>query len=369
MINDTLDIMSKWLHIEDSSQIKIIIAAAVAAFFPGDPVWMFIVGPSGSTKTEILRSMTNSEYIYTLDNLTAKSLVTGFRGTGKDRSQDYDLLPKLDGKLLIIKDLSPLLEQGSQKDKESVFTILRSVYDGYYEAYFGSGFKEKKSYKATFGFISGVTEVIDYYTKIHSLLGERFLKVRTCYDRKAAMKAAFNNSGREVEMRKEISDVMRITLDFYRSLGASKPRLSDVTGNRINSLADCVAILRSPVPRDYKHEVSYLLRAEVATRLGKQLLRLAESLFRIGCWDYNYLLRVARDTVIPERLKVVNCLREGNKKSITDISSETEQPRNIVKYACEDLWIMKVLERSLNADTFSYKLRDDFAQSLEDGGL
>lgn len=349
----------------DTHEVIIILAAALASQFPGDPVWMFLVGPSGSTKTEILRSLSTSDKIYTLDSITDKSFISGFHSKEKG---DCDLLPHLDGKLLVVKDFSILLETGSQKEKDKIFSVLRHCYDGYYEAITGT-MTEKKSYYATFGILAGVTEVIDYYSKVHALLGERFIKLRTRYDRHASIQAAFRHSGNEKQMRSEISEVVRMTIDWY-SRFAEKPTLTEETAQKIEYLADCTAILRSPIPRDYRREVSYLLSPEVATRLGKQFLRLAESLFMLKSWNYKYLIRVARDSVPPERMKTVEYLKafEGE-ETLTIIAQKTKQPRHLIKVVAEDLWLLNALERRLENDTYLYKLTNEFKYSMERAGL
>lgn len=363
MLEDIFDVMDRWLYIEDREQVEVIMAVALASQFPGDPVWMFAVGPSGSAKTEILRSLSTSERIYTVDTVTPRSFISGFAGKA---SGTVDLLPKLDGKLLVIKDFSQLLETGTQKQKETVFSVLRSAYDGYYEAVYGSGVG-KKSYYSTFGIIAGVTEVIDYFSKVHAMLGERFIKVRTRYDRLKSLRAAFKHSGREKQMREEIANVVRISLDFYSNLSA-EPRLTDATANKLLYLADCVSILRTPVPRDYKHEVSYLLSSEVATRLGKQFLRLAQCLHRMGCWNYNHLVRVAQDSVFPERLKIVQFLK-GGEATLSEIAQGTRLPRHLVKISAEDLYLLKACDRRLNNDTYYYSLDSSFYDSMSEAKL
>jgi len=364
MIENVLKVINKWLYVEDETQIKIMLAVAVASQCPGEPIWMFVIGPSGSSKTEILRSLRTSSRIYSIDSVTARSFISGF---GSASSGEFDLLPELNGKLFVIKDFSILLETGTQKDRDSVFTILRQVYDGYYEVKFGS-LKGKKSYTSRFGILTGVTDVIDYYSKVHSMLGERFIKLRVKYNRREFVRSAFRHSGNEDKMREEIAEAVRIALDWYSTL-APVPVLKPETEEKILNLSECVAILRSPVPRDYKHEVSYLLSPEIATRLGKQFLRLAQALFRIDSWNYNYLLRVARDSVFPERLRIVDYLRNHSKDSITNIADFTKQPRNVIKYGCEDLWFLGVCDRRLDSSSYFYSLKSDFISSLESAGL
>jgi hypothetical protein len=297
--------------------------------------------------------------VYTLDDVTERAFVSGF---GKSEGE-YDLLPELNGKLLVIKDFSPLLQTSTQKEKDRVFSILRSAYDGYYESRTGT-MKKKRSYHSTFGLLAGVTQVIDYYSKVHALLGERFIKLRTRYNRRKAMQAAFKHSGKESQMRQEIADAVNIALDWHSQLSEAAT-LSPGTAEKIECLGDCTAILRSPIPRDYKREVSYLLDAEVATRLGKQLFRLAQCLARIKRWNYTYLVRIAEDSIFPERLKVVRYLKRVDEATLTEISQASRLPRHLVKIVAEDLWLLEVCERELNSDTYYYRLKPEFAEAMK----
>jgi len=48
LYTDYLDVLKKWLWLEDEEGIDIIIATAIAAMMPGDPLWLFVVDPPGS---------------------------------------------------------------------------------------------------------------------------------------------------------------------------------------------------------------------------------------------------------------------------------------------------------------------------------
>lgn len=362
MLQDVFNIFDKWLYIEDREAIEIILATAVASQIPGDPLWLFILGPSGSTKTEIARSFKGSPRVYTTDTITPKALISGWREP--KRKQAIDVLPQLNGKLLIIKDFTAML---SRPDIETtqVFGTLRGAYDGYFESVYGSGVG-KKSFEATFGLIACVTPIIDIYSKVNSLLGERFLRLRDKYNRHKATYSAVKHAGHETQMRTEIGEVMRIALDFY-SLKAQDTNFmptEDILVQIVN-LADIVTILRSTVARDRKHEVKYFPEAEVGTRVSKQLLRLAEGLKIMGVFDYSKVLRVAKDSIPTEKLRLVIALSIKGELSTAQASDTTRVSRSMIRDAGEDLWLLGAVDRRLDDNTYYYKLKDDFDQSLK----
>jgi len=159
----------RFLKLEDDSIIDVAMAAYVANRFKSDPLWMFLTGPPSSAKTEILRAMEGHENVTLLSSLTPSTLISGktLKGGG-----NMSLLPKLDGKLLVIKDFGTVLTLYHEARSE-IFSQLREVYDGQYSKAFGTG--ECISWKGKVGILAGVTPIIDKYMAVNAMLGERFL--------------------------------------------------------------------------------------------------------------------------------------------------------------------------------------------------
>lgn len=49
-----VDVFQRWLHLPDPGSLYVTLAAVVANRTAGDPVWLLLVGPPGSGKTEVL---------------------------------------------------------------------------------------------------------------------------------------------------------------------------------------------------------------------------------------------------------------------------------------------------------------------------
>jgi hypothetical protein len=69
------------------------------------------------------------EYIIRSDKYTPKSFVTHAANRKKEELEDIDLLPKLRDKILITKELAPIL-RGRETEMQENFSILISVLDG-----------------------------------------------------------------------------------------------------------------------------------------------------------------------------------------------------------------------------------------------
>ena len=335
---------------------------AVAVMLPGDPIWTFVVDPPGALKTEICRSLTGSR-IYSLDALTPESLISGLKIKG---GKNIDILPDLDGKLLVIKDFTTILNK-PEKVRNELFGRLRAAYDGYLEQAYGSGVK-KKGFKSRFGILAAVTPMIDSYITIHALLGERFIRVKTRYNREKAIKSALNHSGSEDKMRAEIQKAAASFLIQCEHL-VGQARTNPCDKEKVGVLGDIVSILRTPVARNFKHQVMTMPEAEVGTRLSKQLLRLGQAMDVFGRYSYGTLVRCGRDCVPQVRLSILGFLEHGDRKA-TDIVDGVSFTDYLVRRELESLHLLKVLERRENPKaTYWYKVESRFLSKLQEAGL
>ena len=128
-----------------------------------------------------------------------------------NRGEETSLLPKLNGKILVVKDLTPLIS-GNRDTRGQVLGQLRDAYDGSSAMAFGTG--ETKRFVSHFGMLFGVTPVIESCWPVNNALGERFLYYR-CADGDSVAKitAALANSNRKREMRKALAEAASRVLD------------------------------------------------------------------------------------------------------------------------------------------------------------
>src|SRR5207249_11311663 len=158
-------------RVEDTAPLDVCLAAVATSRLDGDPLWAYVVGPPSSGKTEVLRAFDGLESTYFLSSLTPNCLVSGLR-------DGRDLLPELDGKTLIIKDFTMTLES-HRENRDALFGALRDAYDGSYSKAFGS--VGTIGFDSHFNLIACVTSAIDGYYTVQSILGQRFLIVRTSF--------------------------------------------------------------------------------------------------------------------------------------------------------------------------------------------
>jgi hypothetical protein len=76
-IDHALKVYDKWLALEDHTPIYATLGTIAANLLPGDPVWLGLVGPPSSAKTELLISTSTLPYVIPAATLTPAGLLSG----------------------------------------------------------------------------------------------------------------------------------------------------------------------------------------------------------------------------------------------------------------------------------------------------
>ncbi|MGC2255527.1 MAG: hypothetical protein WA563_13345, partial [Candidatus Acidiferrales bacterium] len=292
---------------EDLDVIDLVFAVLASHRIPGDPLWGMIIDASGGGKTEVLRSVRHlKDLVVFVSKLTAKSLKSGYRDP-KHPKDDPSLLPLLNGKVLIIKDLGPILSM-RRDDRNAVLSDLRDAYDGFTDDAYGN--IGKVNYESRFSVLAASTLAIERFSSVEQELGERFIKFRARgNDNRSKIRRAANNTGKNESCREEIQ---RAVTEFMASLPPTVPmKMPDEMREAITVVADFAATARSQVARDRNHELVYAPRPEVGTRLVNELMKLALSLAFIrgkaepDAEELATVCRIAEDCLPPNRLEVL----------------------------------------------------------------
>ena len=347
------EVFKRWLLLKDPYLVEVVLASVVANLLGGDPLWLLIVAPPSSAKTEIIRALSRVPCIYLLSNLTANTLLSGQQG-----KKDASLLPHLSNKILAMKDFTTILTLHRDARAE-IYAQLREVYDGAYSKAYGTG--EQKRWEGRVGFLAGVTQVIDGQQAVHTILGERFLLYRPETEaRQEIARKALRNTGTEARMRKELSEAVE---GFMVSLGKVEDRTVEIPQEAediIVLLADLTAKGRVGVPRDgYDRRIQYTPEPETPARLAKQLVLLGQGLAivrgkaTVGTEELAVLRKVAVDTMIQQRVKVVRALAKLHPWEWAETQAVMDEviiPARTCKELLEDCWTLKLVERDMEGD-------------------
>lgn len=350
-----LRVYKKWLKLQDDTIIKVMFATVFANRLQGDPVWLFVIGPPGSGKSELIMSLSRSSKIVAITSLTPHSLISGAVWA---RDDDPSLLSKLNNKILTVKDFTAIMTQHPNA-RDEIFGTLRDIYDGKAEKVFGTGIR--RAYKVRFGFLAGCTSVVEKVAAMNGSLGERFLKIRIGDNRKGLteeqiIRRAMGNVNRETSMRDQMERAAERCI--ARKMPKKIPTVSRVIENRIIRLAQFTAALRGVVEREkYTNNVQFKPQIEVGTRLAKQLKKLAiglavfEKRKQVTFEDYAIIKKVALDTT-PDRVEeiikqiAVYCKTVDDVLSTAEIEQRTKLPLMTCRRILEDLELLRIVKKT-----------------------
>ena len=340
-------VVKKHLLLDDYMVVEIIMAVIVANFFPTDPLWLLIIGPSSSAKTELLASLEGLPFTFFLSDLTTNTLISG--------KQDASLLPKLKNKIIVMKDFTTILSKRPD-DLKIIMGHLREVYDGKLTKSYGTG--DTVKWSGHIGFLGACTPVYDRKHGVISQMGERFLLYRNRNDRDFEAGAhALASFGTETKMRTELKSVFKRFIIQFKKADLIVPKLEHELQEKIVSLATICGHGRCHVHRDpySKDEITYLPEPEGSPRLAKQLYHLGIALMAVNGVDqfteniYAALKKVGRDLIPSIRFRCLQYLRDnrsfqvgGLLRSTADISTGTGLNGKTVLRTMQDLSVIGV---------------------------
>lgn len=264
-LNDLYTVYKKWLYLEDTKRIDVVLATYLSKHLDGTPLWLIVVGNSGDGKTEQLMALSSCEDFHIEHSITARTLVSG-------NPKVNDLAPELDKKVVAIPDMAQILQLPPQ-DKGELWGQLRDLYDGFAGKSSGLGKRAKYS-GLRITLIACSTPKIDGQILVHQDLGTRELIYRTedTENKRNMMDFALSNEEHEKEMKKELCE---ITHEFLKDKTVIRRELTEKETRMIKSIAMFISIVRATAEIDtMTNELRNIVYPEQPTRVVKQLKRL-----------------------------------------------------------------------------------------------
>ena len=352
-------VVSKWLYPENDTIVDIVTAVYVANRLESDPLWLMIIGSPSNTKTELLRAYENHKNAYFISNLTPSTLVSGIK---PKNGQDPSLLPRLNDKLVVLKDFTTILSMRSEQQAE-VIAQLRETYDGQYSKIFGNG--KELNWSGRFGLLAACTPSYDSHHAVIGPMGERFILYRTENSNGIQMGLqAQKIVGQESTMRKEIRNAVHKFIDQFDNLELANFEPDEEINNMIVALSCFVAYGRCPVERDYRNQtIRYQPLPEGTPRLVKQFMQMGIGLALIYCKKqidedvYTIIKKIGRDLITTQRLLILKHLWEmraaefiGHWLKTKEIADAVNIPTTTVRLILEDFMVIGALNRDLIDD-------------------
>lgn len=298
---------SKRFEYYDVGALRCSMAVAIANRLEGpDALWVYIVSPASSGKSETILSLRELPGAQHATQLTSKAF---FSGKGESFAWAYQWE---DPTLLLFEDMTSIMDTNAD-ERDNIMRILRSMYSQNFDVLVGNvkgGKMEPWNKKVSI--LAGVTERIDVSdaASMNVIAGSRSLMYRMEVlkpddpRRRDQGRKAITESVRDKEERDRIRNTVR---DCF--LGLAKPPLSsptirDGSATRLSALANMVALGRHANVRDQRdyNRIEQIPDPEGIARLSKQFAILArgyallEGRRDVSDEDVNHISRIARDT-------------------------------------------------------------------------
>lgn len=375
--------------------LHIMLAIVVSLKINGPMLWMHCIGPSSSAKTTLARLIGAAhDRCFT---------VSKFKGlySGKAGDTDPGLVPRIQNRVLIIPDLTPLLQADKQL-QDTVFGDLRDIYEGVGSAVFNNGVHRSYS-NVVFGLITCTTDVIRTFSR--SDLGERCLMADTFGnwdDDGRFHPEKVDTSGEGSAYKSVLSSIISgldVAIDEAPSLDnlASERAktwgfinhinewISDESPNlascakafledtkyqaEIESLATWLEYARCPMPKK-NEEIEFRKRSALLHRSVKQLTKLAICLCivtkSIGITSLvrRLVRKVAFDTCYGYPLEIMNWLAKHPEYPKSLLAVKTGRSTTYIDRVCDHLQSLGVVQQTLKNNGSGQRGRDAICYSL-----
>lgn len=377
--------MQDFLYMDSPEVLRVLAATFCVHHFKGlNPVWLFVIAPSSSAKTDFLKPLSESGIVTDLSQLTTKTFVSGFI-PAKQKKDEVVAEPKKKTGLLdratekaahhgqdpmmVIKDFTTILNMRAD-ERGLVMSQLREVKDGKLSGEYGNGITSL--WEGRMGFIAAVTDQIEDAIADSAKFGDRYIYYRMdAIDPEKAIERMLVNRTRDIKAiikraHSYLTDLAVGAASTFGDFGPTVPRDLITTGGRINALAILATRLRTPVNRDpYRREIMSVHPPESPTRHVSQLTNLASGFMALrgGEWsdeDYPLLRKLALGSAPIIKLKLAEALFRGGFLNTNECAAALSLPKSAIRYPLDDLFAAGLLHRKV-----SEKPEDDPLEKMQ----
>ncbi len=348
-IKETLDTFKRWLILRDQTPVLAVLGTVAANLLPGDPVWLGVIAPPSSAKTEILNSTSALPWVVQAATVTPAGLLSGTPKKQYDKAARGGLLRQIgEFGIICLKDFGSVLNMHTETRAE-VLAALREIYDGHWTRHLGTDGGRTLNWNGKVGIIFAATEVIDSHYAVIGAMGDRFLLSRLVPTpgRQQFTRALDHVGATTKQMRQELTEAVA------RLFAGRRAEPNPISKDEIEAIGAAISLavrLRGAVARDFRsREIEAIYGAEGTARIGLALERLLAGLDTLGVERKTALQvvrRVALDSVPPLRRRAYDCVRRYRDVETTDVAVELGLPTVTTRRILEELAAHGLISRT-----------------------
>jgi Bifunctional DNA primase/polymerase, N-terminal len=347
-IAQTLAKFEQWLLLKNPTAVLAVLGAVAANYLEGDPVWLGVIAPPSSAKTEILNALSMLPDVVQAATVTPAGLLSGTPKKQRAKEARGGLLQQIgDFGVIVLKDFGSVLSMHTETKAETL-AALREVFDGSWTRVLGTDGGRVLHWKGKIGLVFAATGVIDAHHSVLGAMGNRFLLSRMAPTKgQPQFTRALQHVGATTkQMRKELAESVA---QLFAGRRADARPISPDEVERIGAAISLVVRLRGAVARDLRtKEIDAIYGAEGTARVGLALERLLAGLDMLGverAKAIDVVLSVAMDSAPPQRRAAYECVCKHGDVKTADVAVELGLPTNTVRRVLEDLTAYRLLER------------------------
>lgn len=337
-----LSAFAKEYALDGLDHVLAVLAAAATRELDADPLWLLVVGPSSSSKTEAVRLLDRAAS-RALDDFTIAGLL-GWRKRGKAWEPSGVLADHPGAVLATIADLSTLLAGADRGERDAAYALLRRAYDGHVTRDQQQG---RLEWRGRLTLIAAVTPEIDRQRTHAQALGERWVYVRVpdlsdeTRRRGLARVRARAAAGNTAQWRRELADTAASVLADAQTRAADVT-LGDDLARTVDDAAIIAALVRAHVPRDGygRRDILDVPVPEEPFRLAAGLAMLARGVLALRLDETiaeRLVLRAALDSVPLTRRRVLSVLANGEALTAHAIARASGLNNTVARTVLQDL--------------------------------
>jgi len=336
--------------LSDISVVRFLAAVIIANRMPQlDPTFAFLVSNSSGGKSALLDTLKQVAGINYLDDLTAKTFVSGARRAGTETSYLFSLGSD---PILVLTDFTLLLDKNEEEAKQ-IMSQLRLIYDGKLKKRFGTG--DEVDWQGRLGFLAGVTTAVYDRQAQYAALGERMIYYYMEQpDRFNVTQFALKGISEFKKGREEMAKAMHEYIDGIK-IPLELIEFPEDQFNNLVKLSEMATRARSSVSRQKYHRdnpIEMVHAHEMPIRLAKQLLNLGQAMATMNEGmlefdDFRILYKVALDSIPLMRKKVMEAMTTYEKADVYGLAGHISLPFETVKKIVDDLSALGVIDKAL----------------------